>query len=376
MAKDYYDILGISKSASQEEIKSAYKKLAKKYHPDLNKGDKVSESKFKEISEAYKVLGDEKSRSNYDRFGSADPSGAGFGGFGGFNSGDFGGFDINDIFGEFFGGGFGGASRGNTRRSSRGSDLRYDVEITLEEAFKGKKIKVEIPRMEVCDRCNGTGAFSEGDIHECSNCNGTGTERITKRTPFGMFSQTTTCRVCNGTGKSIERVCPECDGSAYVEKVKTLEVSIPPGVDNESRLRVSGEGEVGQNGGPRGDFYVFISVKEHDVFKREGDDINIEIPISFVQAALGDEVEVPTLDGKAKMKIPPGTQSETIFRLKEKGMPRINSSSRGSEYVKVSVAVPEKLNTKQKELLKEYDKISKDRFEYKSFFDKIKNAFK
>ena len=376
MAKDYYDILGISKSASQEEIKSAYKKLAKKYHPDLNKGDKVSENKFKEISEAYKVLGDQKSRSNYDRFGSADPSGAGFGGFGGFNSGDFGGFDINDIFNDFFGGGFGGGSRSNRRRSTRGSDLRYDIEITLEEAFKGKKIKVEIPRMEVCDRCNGSGAFSEGDIHECSNCNGTGTERVTKRTPFGMFSQTTTCHICHGSGKKIERVCPECDGSGYVEKVKNLEVSIPPGVDNESRLRVSGEGEVGQNGGPRGDFYVFISVKEHDVFKREGDNINIEIPISFVQAALGDEVEVPTLDGKAKMKIPPGTQSETIFRLKEKGMPRINSSLRGSQYVKVSVAVPEKLNTKQKDLLKEYDKISKDRFEYKSFFDKIKNAFK
>ena len=376
MAKDYYEILGVSKGASKEEIKSAYKKLAKKYHPDLNKGDKESETRFKEVSEAYKVLGDDKSRSNYDRFGSADASGHGFEGFGGFSSGDFGGFDFNDIFGDFFGGGnpFG---RGNPRnRARRGSDLRYDVELTVEEAFKGKTLHIEIPRTDVCDRCNGSGAFSSNEIHECNVCDGSGTVRVTKRTPFGMFSQTATCSTCGGSGKMIERKCPECDGEGNVEKVKKLKVDIPAGVDDDSRLRLSGEGEVGQNGGPRGDLYVFISVKEHNIFKREGEDIRIQIPISFVQAALGDEVEVPTLDGKAKMKIPAGTQSETVFRLRDKGMPRLNSSSRGSQFVKVSVSVPTKLSGKQKELLKEYDKNSKDRFEYKSFFDKLKDAFK
>lgn len=370
MAKnDYYETLGVGKQASQEEIRKAYKKLAKKYHPDLNRDNAGAEAKFKEINEAYKVLGDEKSRSNYDRFGSAEGAQGGFD----FNqAGGFGGFE--DIFDNFFGGNpFGGRSR---TRARRGADLRYDVEIDLEDSFNGKTITVDIPRRDTCKRCNGSGAYSDDDVQTCGTCHGTGTVRVTKRTPFGMFSQTGVCNDCGGTGKRVTKHCPECGGSGVTENVKHLKVDIPPGIEDDSRLRVSGEGELGEHGGPRGDLFVFIKVKEHDVFEREGEDITIEIPVSYVQAALGDEIEVPTLDGKAKMKIPSGTQSETTFRLKHKGMPILHSSSRGDQYVKVTISVPKALNKKQQELLREYDKSVKDRFEYKSFFDKIKDAFK
>jgi molecular chaperone DnaJ len=367
--KDYYETLGVSKEASQDEIRKAYKKLAKKYHPDLNKDNDQAEAKFKEINEAYKVLGDEKSRSNYDRFGSAEGAqgfdfngGAGFGGF-------------EDIFDSFFGGNPFGGGRSRTR-ARRGADLRYDIEITLEDAFKGKTIKVDIPRRDTCGRCNGSGAYSDDDVQTCGTCHGTGTVRVTKRTPFGMFSQTGMCSDCGGTGKRVTKHCPECDGAGTVENVKHLNVDIPAGIEDDSRLRVSGEGELGEYGGPRGDLFVFIRVRDHDVFEREGEDINIEIPISYVQAALGDEVEVPTLDGKATMKIPAGTQSETTFRLRNKGMPILHSSSRGDQFVKVSISVPKHLNKKEQELLKQYDKLVKDRFEYKSFFDKVKDAFK
>ena len=382
MAKDYYETLGVSKDASQDEIRKAYKKLAKKYHPDINKDNPEAETKFKEINEAYKVLGDEKSRSNYDRFGTADQSqqGAGFGGgFGGFDFGGgsgFGGFDFDDIFEGFFGGNpFGGAG-GRRTRARRGSDLRYDVEIDLEDAFHGKSMDIEVPRMEKCEKCDGSGADSKEDVKKCTKCGGNGTIRVTRRTPFGIVAQTMTCNQCGGKGEEITKSCKECNGTGSVHKTRNLRVDIPPGVDSDSKLRMSGEGEAGENGGPSGDLYIFIKVKQHDVFEREGEDIRIDIPISYVQAALGDEVEVPTIDGKAKMKIPQGTQSETVFRLKNKGMPRLNSSARGSQYVKVNISVPEKLSSKQKELLKQYDSITKDSFEYKSFFDKIKDAFK
>ncbi len=377
MAKDYYETLGVKKDASQDEIRKAYKKLAKKYHPDLNKDNAEAESKFKEINEAYKVIGDEKSRRNYDRFGTAD--GQGGQGFSGSDFGGFGGFDFNDVFDDFFGGSnpFGGFSnRGSRTRARRGSDLRYDVEIDLEDAFAGKTIYIDIPGHDTCEKCGGSGAFSDDDIVTCKTCNGTGAVRVTKRTPFGLFSQTSVCQDCGGSGKTINRKCSECGGLGTVERTKRLKVDIPPGVDTGSRLRVPSEGDIGENGGSRGDLFVFINVKEHKVFTRDDEDIHIEIPISFVQASLGDEIEVPTLESKAKMKIPAGTQSETVFRLKDKGMPRVNSSSRGSQYVKVTVKVPEKLTQKQKDLLKEYDKISKDRFDYKSFFNRIKDAFK
>ncbi|MFW6230924.1 MAG: molecular chaperone DnaJ [Nanoarchaeota archaeon] len=374
MTKDYYETLGVSKDASQEEIRKAYKKLAKKYHPDLNRDNKEAETKFKEINEAYKVLGDEKSRSNYDRFGTADGQQGGgydFSGFGG--AGGFG--DFEDIFESFFGGGFGGG-RSRRSRSRRGADLRYDAEISLEDAYNGKTLHIDIPKVDTCPKCNGVGAESEDDVETCGRCHGQGTVRVTQRTPFGLFAQTATCPECQGRGKIIKTSCSECRGSGTVEVTKSIKVDIPAGVDTGSRLRLAGEGEAGERGGPKGDLYVFITVKEHDVFERDGNDINITIPISFVQAAMGDSVEVPTLDGKAKMKIPAGTQSETTFRLKGKGMPSLHGSGHGDEYVKVTISVPTSLNKKQKELLEHYDKIAKDRFDYKSFFNRIKDAFK
>lgn len=379
MANDYYETLGVPKGASADELKKAYKKLAKKHHPDLNKGNPESEKKFKEINEAYKVLGDDKSRSNYDRFGSAE-GGNPFGGGQGFGGFDFSGsqdFDLGDIFEGFFGGG--GARRGGASRASRpmrGADLRYDMEISLEDAFNGKTINILIPKLGVCDRCAGTGAKDVNDIKTCGTCHGTGTMRVTRRTPFGMMAQTATCSSCHGKGKTISEPCPSCDGAGRKEVRKNIEVKIPAGVDSGSRLRLSGEGEAGPNAGPSGDLYVFLTVTEHDLFEREGEDLSIDIPISFVQASLGDEIEVPTIDGKAKMKIPAGTQSETSFRLKGKGMPEIHSSHRGSQYVKISVKVPTKLNKKQTELLKQYDQVSEERFEYKNFFKKIKDAFR
>lgn len=379
MANEYYETLGVQKGANQDEIKKAYKKLAKKYHPDLNRDNPNAENKFKEINEAYKVLGDEKSRSNYDRFGSADPQAQGFGGFGGggFSGGNV---DLGDIFEDFFGGNPFGGGRGRRGQSSnrprRGADLRYDLNISLEDAYNGKTITIEVPKVDECSRCNGSGAYSKDYITTCETCHGTGNVKVTQRTPFGMFSQTATCPKCHGVGKSIDKTCPKCNGTGREEIVKTIEVKIPKGVDSESRLRLSGEGEAGFFGGPKGDLYTFITVEEHDIFERDTDDIEIEIPISYVQAALGDEIEVPTLAGKAKMKIPAGTQSETKFRLKNKGMPHLNSSFHGDQYVKVSISVPKKLSKKEEDLLKQYDKFAKDRFSYKSFFDKIKDAFK
>ena len=351
--RDYYEILGVSKDASKVEIKKAYKKLAKKYHPDLNKSEDAAE-KFKEINEAAAVLGDDQKKQQYDQFGTADFSNMGGGGFDFSDFANFG-FDFGDIFDQFFGGSFGGGGR---RRSAqtRGSNLRFDLEITLEEAATGIKKTVVIPRHEVCTKCNGIGGT---DLKECPECNGAGALRQTSRTPFGIFSTTRTCRTCGGTGEVVKTACEHCDGIGKIKKDSKLEIEIPEGVEEGTRLRVAGEGEAGERGGPTGDLYVLIHVKPHKIFKRRGNDIYLEYPITFSEAALGTTIEVPTLEGKAKLKIPSGTQPGTVFRMKGKGIPDLHSYGRGNQNVIVTVTVPEKLNKKQKEILKDFDKSVK-----------------
>jgi len=368
MTKDYYKILGVSKNSTKEEVKKAYKKLAKKFHPDLNK-EEGSTEKFKEINEAAAVLADDEKRNSYDQFGTtADQFGNGFQGFdfSDIMGGGRGGFDFDSIFESFFGGShFGGSRRRGPRR---GSDLRYDMEIALEEAAKGAKKHITIPRTEQCPECNGLGAKSESDIEDCDDCNGSGQQRRTQRTPFGVFATTATCRKCQGHGKYIKKACRECSGSGIVKKTRKLEINVPAGAEQGTNLRLQGEGEAGEKGAPSGDLFVVMHVEEHDVFERHGDDIYIKIPIPFAIASLGGEVEVPTLDGKAKLKIPSGTQTNTIFRMKDKGIPYLHGSGMGSENVEVIIEVPKKLSKKQKELLKEFEKENKGK---KGFFKKI-----
>ena len=375
--KDYYETLGVEKSASVDEIKKAYKKLAKKYHPDLNADNKAeSEAKFKEINEAYAVLGNEKNRENYDRFGTADGA-SNFSGFdqSGFDFSNFTeNFGFDDLFDSFFGGGS-RRSTPNRTRARRGDDLRYDIEITLEEVFKGIKKTITVPKFDTCPDCDGSGAKSKSDIHTCETCGGHGAVRKTQRTPFGMFAQTVTCPECHGSGKEIKHKCPTCGGEGRVHVEKKIKVDIPAGIDSGNRLRLGGQGEAGVNGGSNGDLYVFVEVKDHPIFDRDGSDLYIEIPISFAQAAMGDSVEVPTIDGKAKMKIPAGTQSGTKFRLKNEGLPELNGYGNGSQYVTVQIKTPEKLNKKQIQLLNEFEKVSSEKFDYKKFFSKIKDMF-
>ncbi len=364
MAKDYYKILGVSENASKEDIKKAYKRLAKKYHPDLNKTEPDAAERFKEINEAASVLGDEKKRAQYDRFGSTSE---GFGGGSqGFDFSDFGfsdfGFDFEDIFDTFFSRGFGRQSRG----PRRGADLRYELEITLEEAAFGTKKNIVVPRMEKCEECKGTGALSDSDIAVCDKCNGRGRIQNIKRTPFGIFSTTTACPKCHGEGKIIKNPCPKCNGTGLVHHDRKIEIRIPEGVDDGNELRIAGGGEAGAKNGSPGDLYVVINVKPHDMFQRKNNDIHIDVPISFAQAALGDEIEVPTLKGRAKLKIPAGTQTNTIFRMKGKGIPNLHGYGTGSENVKVIVETPTNLTKKQKELLREFEKGTKKK---KGVFD-------
>lgn len=372
MAKqDYYELLGISRSASADDIKKAYRKLARQCHPDANPDDPTAEARFKEISEAYMVLSDPEKRSNYDRFGHAGADGQGFGGFEGF--GDFGG--LGDIFEMFFG-------AGGRRRSGpeKGSDIRADLELTLKEAAFGLERELKVPRTESCSTCDGSGAAAGNKPATCSTCNGAGQVQYAQNTPFGRIVQTRTCDRCRGAGKIIEKPCPTCRGTGQIRKTRGIKVKVPPGVDNGSRLRVAGEGEAGTRGGPRGDLYVYIHVQAHKIFKREGDDLICEMPISFVQAALGDELEVPTLEGGAKLKIPEGTQSGTVFRMKGKGVPNVSGHGRGDQHVVVKLVTPTKLSEKQKTLLKEFARLLGDHQQNlnphdKSIFEKVKDAF-
>lgn len=356
--KDYYKILGVGKNASKEEIKAAYKKLAKQYHPDLNKSPDAAE-KFKEINEAAAVLGDEQKKTQYDQFGAAGEQFQG--GFSGFDFSDFmsdiGGFgmDFDSIFENFFGGGQYG---GRTRRRQRGSDLRYDMEIELEDAAFGATKTISIPRLEECERCHGTGAEGKSDIINCDQCGGRGVETRTQRTPFGLFSTTTNCRKCKGQGKYIKNKCQECDGKGVVRKTRKIEINIPKGAVDGTNLRVQGEGEAGEKGVSAGDLYIVIRVKQHKIFERHGNDIYIKVPLIFTTAALGGETEVPTLKGKASLKIPSGTQSSTVFRMKGLGIPDLHSHHAGDENVEVFITVPEKLTSKQKKLLEEFERES------------------
>ncbi|EQF23951.1 chaperone protein DnaJ [Clostridioides difficile CD160] len=378
--RDYYEVLGISKGAEAQEIKKAYRKLAMKYHPDRNPGDKEAEEKFKEINEAYEVLSDDTKRKTYDQFGHDGLNGqGGFGGQGGFNGQGFGGFEdmFGDIFGDMFGGGFGGG-RQRRRGPQRGADIRQSVSISFEEAAFGKKMSIKVNRSEECEECDGTGAKPGTSKKTCSTCNGTGQVRTVQRTPFGNIASSRPCSACNGTGEVIESPCSKCHGTGNTRKVKTIEVDIPAGIDDGQMIKLSGQGEVGEKGAPRGDLYIVVNVKSHPLFTRDGNDIYFEMPITFVQATLGDEIEVPTLDGKVKYSVPEGTQTGTVFRLKEKGIPRIRGNSRGDQYVKVVVEIPKKLNDKQKDLLREFAKEcgSNVHEKKKTFGQKIEDMFK
>ena len=367
--KDYYEILGVDRDASQKDIKKAYRKLAKKYHPDMNKDDPETSDKFKEISEAYEILSDPDKRERYDRYGHSGINDNDFN-FDDFAQGGFGGFD--DIFDMFFGG------RGGRRRGpQRGSDLQYRLEIDFEEAAFGAEKEITIPRTETCQTCNGSGAKPGTDVKTCSKCNGSGQMRVSQRTPFGQFTQTKTCDRCGGTGKIVQTPCSDCNGSGKQRRHRNLTVNIPAGVDNGTRLRMTGEGEAGDKGARSGDLYIIIKVKNHDIFDRKGDDIYCEVPINFVQATLGDEIKVPTLDGKVKFTIPEGTQPGTTFRLKNKGIPHLNGHGRGDEYIKAKVVIPKHLNQEQKDLLKEFAELSGEEInpERKGFFRKVKDAF-
>ncbi len=365
MAKDYYSILEIDRNATTDEIKKAYRRLALKYHPDRNPGDKTCEEKFKEINEAYACLSDPEKRINYDRYGTAEGIGAdfGFGGFGDFTSG------FGDIFGDIFSDFFGDFT-GRRARPNKGQDIRYDLDITLEEAVFGTQKKLNIPRWEPCPVCNGTRSKPGKGPAVCPTCKGAGHTRLQQ----GFFSISRTCGRCEGTGSVITDPCNECKGQGRIKKKRPVTLKVPPGVDTGIRLKVAGEGEAGSYGGPPGDLYVIITVSPHPFFKRKGNDLHCEVPISFVQAALGAEIEVPTIDGNAKINIPAGTPSGRVFHLRGKGVPKLGSYGRGDQYVTIYIDVPKKLTPRQRELLKEFAEISGENTS-ETFMDKIKHLF-
>ena len=359
--KDFYEVLGVDKSASDEEIKRAFKKLALKYHPDRNQGNAEAEEKFKEINEAYQVLSDPEKRQRYDQFGTADFNGAG-GGFDGFDFGGFGGF--GDIFGDIFGGGFGGfGGSANKNGPRKGADLEYDLTLTFEEAMAGCEKEIKINRREKCETCGGSGAKAGTAPKTCSKCGGRGKVQVQRRTPLGIMSTTATCDACHGAGKIIEDPCPTCKGSGKERKNRSITINIPAGVDTGNVMPLRGQGEAGENGGPAGDLYINIRVMSHSIFKRKGNDIHMETHISFGKAALGTDIKVPTIDGDVTYKVPAGTQPGTVFRLKGKGVPRVNSAGRGDHYVKVIVDVPKSLNAEQEEALKAFMEASGESFD-------------
>lgn len=360
--RDYYEVLGVSKSATADEIKKAYRALAKKYHPDLNPDNKEAEAKFKEANEAYEILSDPQKKEKYDRFGFAgvDPSyGAGqggAGGFGGFGFGDGMDFDLGDIFGSFFGGGFGGGGRSaNPNAPRRGNDIQSNISITFEEAAKGCKKSVDFMRIEVCDECAGSGAAKGTSAQTCPECNGRGQINVQQRTPFGMISTSKPCPKCGGKGTYTPNPCPKCRGNGRIRRPIKKDVDVPAGIDDGQIFTVRGEGNRGTNGGPSGDLRVGVTVKPHPFFERDGFNVWCDVKISFAQAALGDEITVPTLDGQVKYTVPAGTQPGDIFKLKGRGIHYVGSQKRGDQLVRMSIEVPKNLTEKQKELLMQFN---------------------
>ena len=376
--RDYYEVLGVSKTSSDEDIKKAYRKLAKKYHPDVNPDNKETEAKFKEVGEAYEVLSDTQKRQKYDQFGHAgvDPSygaGAGGAGFGG----GFGFEDLGDIFDNFFGGGFGGSTRArNPKAPIRGSDVQINMPLDFMEAVKGVKKTVSVSRLQTCKTCDGSGSAVGTKPETCGECTGTGQVKVAQRTPFGVMQSSRSCTRCAGKGVVIKDPCKTCAGKGRVRATKNLEVNVPAGIDDNQSFVMRGEGDHGLNNGPAGDCIVRVSVRPDPIFERDGFDIWCEIPLTYAQATLGDEIIVPTVDGKVSYTVPEGTQSGTVFRLRNKGVPYVNGRGRGEQYVRVILEVPRNLSTKQKDALKALDGMmtEKNYEKRKSFFDKIKNA--
>ncbi len=378
--RDYYEILGVDKSVSEDELKKAYRKAAKKYHPDLNPGNEAAEKSFKEVNEAYEVLSDKEKRARYDQFGHAgvDPS---FGAGGGFGGGGFGGFgdfgDLGDIFGSFFGGGFGGGRRSNPNAPRRGNDTAATVNLSFEEAAKGCKKTVNVTKIDNCDECDGTGAEKGTTAKTCPVCHGSGQVSATQRTPFGVMQTQQVCNNCHGSGKIIDKPCRKCAGKGRIRHTVSKTVDIPAGIDDGQIINLRGGGDSGVNGGPSGDLRINVNVRPHPIFVRDGFDVYCEIPITFTQAALGAEITVPTLDGKVKFTIHEGTQPGDEFKLRGKGIARLNYSGKGDQYVKITVEVPKDLSKSQKEKLKEFDSACDDK-NYKgrkNFMDKVKSFF-
>ncbi|MFC4618043.1 molecular chaperone DnaJ [Camelliibacillus cellulosilyticus] len=371
--RDYYDVLGVDRNASKEEIKKAYRQLARKYHPDVNKDDPSAADKFKEVKEAYETLSDPQKKAHYDQFGHTDPN-QGFGGAGGFDGADFGGF--GDIFDMFFGG---GSRRRDPNAPRQGADLQYTMTIEFEEAAFGKETDIHIPKEVTCKTCHGSGAKPGTTPETCSHCGGTGQLNVEQNTPFGRIVNRRVCHYCQGKGKIIKDKCATCGGTGTIKENKKIHVKIPAGVDDGQQIRLSGQGEPGTNGGPSGDLYIVFRVKPHKFFERDGDDIYCEVPLSFSQVALGDEIEVPTLHGHVKLKIPAGTQSGTHFRLKGKGIKNVRGYGQGDQHVTVKVQTPKHLTEREKELFRELESLGgKPPVDEQNdtFFSKVKRAFK
>ncbi|MDB5070936.1 MAG: chaperone DnaJ [Candidatus Eremiobacteraeota bacterium] len=374
MAADYYNVLGVARDADENAIKRAYRQLARKYHPDVATDKVAAESHFKEINEAYEVLSDAQKRANYDRFGHAGVNGGvGEGGFGPFGGGE----GFGDIFDMFFGGArAGGGAQQRRNGPARGSDLRYDVEISLEEAYHGTTREITFRHLASCTTCRGNGAAPGTLIVPCDRCSGTGIQRQVRQTPLGQFVTQTTCSKCAGDGQIVQTPCSTCRGRGRIEQEKTLQVRIPAGVDDGSRIRITGSGEAGIRGGPDGDLYVYLSVAPHAVFRRDGLDVLLDVPVSFPQAALGGEITVRSLEGDIPLVLTAGTQSGSQYRLRGRGMPSVRGTARGDELVTVHVVVPTKLSKREREILEEYAREGGDQIEEKSFFDKVKDAFR